>query len=154
MKKTSFAIVSLMLGLTVSMSAQSNKPDKPTWWEKYQYLARFGSDPATGRTTSLAAGPNVDVSNECGPQSETFITINPSNTNVLAAGSNEIFRIRCAATSPPMEETRGAAWTCRCRRRSRGRTITGSAPTPASPSTPRATSSTATSSSTSATATG
>ena len=92
MKKKFFAIAGLILGFTVPISAQSNNPDKPTWWDKYQYLAKFGSDPAPGSTTSLAAGPNVDVSNECGPQSETFITINPSNTNVLAAGSNEIFR--------------------------------------------------------------
>jgi hypothetical protein len=34
----------------------------------------------------------VDISNECGPQSETFITLNTSNPNILAAGSNEIFR--------------------------------------------------------------
>ncbi len=82
----------LILGVTVSLSAQSNKSDKPTWWDKYQYLAKFGPDPSPGATTSIAAGPNVDVSDECGPQSETFITLNPSNTNILAAGSNEIFR--------------------------------------------------------------
>ena len=34
----------------------------------------------------------MDVSNECGPQSETFITINPVSAKSLAAGSNEIFR--------------------------------------------------------------
>ncbi len=82
----------LTLGVTVSLSAQTNKSDKPTWWDKYQYLAKFGPDPSPGATTSIAAGSNVDVSNECGPQSETFITLNASNTNVLAAGSNEIFR--------------------------------------------------------------
>ena len=38
-------------------------------------------------------GSNIDISNECGPQSETFITINPANTRQLAAGSNEIFRL-------------------------------------------------------------
>ena len=92
MKKMCIAIAGLILGVAVPISAQSNNPDKPTWWDKYQYLASFGSDPAPGRTTSLAAGPNVDVSNECGPQSETFITINPSHTTMLAAGSNEIFR--------------------------------------------------------------
>jgi len=41
----------------------------------------------------MSVGANVDVSNECGPQSETFITLNPFRTNVLAAGSNEIFRL-------------------------------------------------------------
>jgi hypothetical protein len=49
--------------------AQSNSPDKPTWWNKYQYLAAHG------------------------PQSETYITINPARPRMLAAGSNEIFRL-------------------------------------------------------------
>ncbi len=83
----------LILGVTVSLSAQTNKSDKPTWWDKYQLIARSGTDPAPGATTSIAAGANVDVSNECGPQSETFITLNPAGPNTLAAGSNEIFRL-------------------------------------------------------------
>ena len=82
----------LIFEVAVSLSAQTDKADKPTWWDKYQYLAKFGPDPSPGATTSIAAGTNVDVSNECGPQSETFITLNPANTNALAAGSNEIFR--------------------------------------------------------------
>ncbi|HKF41937.1 MAG TPA: sialidase family protein [Thermoanaerobaculia bacterium] len=85
-------LASLTLGLAAAVSAQSNNPDKPTWWDKYQYLAKFGSDPAPGATTSLTAGANVDVSNECGPQSETSIAINPSQPKTLAGGSNEIFR--------------------------------------------------------------
>ena len=83
----------LILGVTVSLSAQTNKSDKPTWWDKYQLIAKSGPDPAPGVTTSIAAGANVDVSNECGPQSETFITLNPAGPNTLAAGSNEIFRL-------------------------------------------------------------
>jgi hypothetical protein len=83
----------LILGVTVSLSAQTNKSDKPTWWDKYQLIAKSGTDPAPGVTTSIAAGANVDVSNECGPQSETFITLNPAGPNTLAAGSNEIFRL-------------------------------------------------------------
>ena len=35
----------------------------------------------------------MDVSNECGPQSETYITIDPAAPTRLAAGSNEIFRL-------------------------------------------------------------
>src|SRR5207244_5923168 len=42
--------------------------------------------------SSLAVGANVDVSNECGPQSETFITLYPAHKILLAAGSNELFR--------------------------------------------------------------
>jgi hypothetical protein len=73
--------------------AQTNSSKDPTWWDKFQYLASNGSDPASGATSSVSAGSaNVDVSNECGPQSETYITINTANTRNLAGGSNEIFR--------------------------------------------------------------
>ncbi|HEY4641031.1 MAG TPA: sialidase family protein [Thermoanaerobaculia bacterium] len=64
----------------------------PTWWDKYQYLLNNGPDALATTTASTSAGGNVDVSNECGPQSETFIAINPSKPRQLAAGSNEIFR--------------------------------------------------------------
>jgi hypothetical protein len=72
--------------------AQTNNPNKPTWWDKYQYLAANGADTCTGQP-GLKVGPNVDVSNECGPQSETYITLNPARPKVLAGGSNEIFRL-------------------------------------------------------------
>lgn len=83
----------LTLSLAAPLAAQTNRPDRPTWWEKFQHLAKNGSDPASGSTSSLSVGTNVDVSNECGPQSETFITLNPSHPRMLAAGSNEIFRL-------------------------------------------------------------
>ena len=78
---------------TVSAFAETQNSKNPTWWNKYQYLknnAPLGED---GTTASLAFGSNVDVSNECGPQSETFITLNPANPKQLAAASNEIFRL-------------------------------------------------------------
>ena len=37
------------------VSAQTDNPDKPTWWDKYQYLAKYGPDPSPGPTTSLTA---------------------------------------------------------------------------------------------------
>ena len=74
------------------VAAQSNSHD-PTWWDKYQFLTNNGPDGSAGTTTSAAFGGNVDVSNECGPQSETFITIDPNRPRTLAAGSNEIFRL-------------------------------------------------------------
>jgi hypothetical protein len=92
MTKRFLVLAASVLGLAAPLLAQGNNSDKPTWWNKYLHLAAFGSDPAPGSTTSLAAGVNVDVSNECGPQSETFITLNPNLTSTLAAGSNEIFR--------------------------------------------------------------
>jgi len=77
---------------SVPVFAQTDSADKPTWWAKYQYLAANGPSTCTGQA-GITVGPNVDVSNECGPQSETFITINPSQPKTLAAGSNEIFRL-------------------------------------------------------------
>jgi hypothetical protein len=79
--------------LGVRFAAADSIRKDPTWWDKYQFLLKNGSDPSPGGISSLAVGANVDVSNECGPQSETFITINPSNPSNLAAGSNEIFRL-------------------------------------------------------------
>jgi hypothetical protein len=83
----------LVLSLLLPLSLAAKDPKNPTWWDKYQFLLQNGSDPSPGATISaLSVGTNVDVSNECGPQSETFITIDPSNPTILAAGSNEIFR--------------------------------------------------------------
>ncbi len=84
-----FAVVALVPALF----AQSNNSNNPTWWDKYQYILNNGPDSGGGGTTSVAFGSNVDVSNECGPQSETYITLNTSNPKQLGAGSNEIFRL-------------------------------------------------------------
>jgi hypothetical protein len=73
--------------------AQTNNSSKPAWWAKYQYLLANGPVSGSGPSASVAAGGNVNVSNECGPQSETYITLNPRNPATLAAGSNEIFRL-------------------------------------------------------------
>jgi hypothetical protein len=75
-----------------SLIAQTNTPNRPTWWNKYQQLAH-GAQANGSSGGSLQVGSNVDVSNECGPQSETFITLDPSKPRTLAAGSNEIFRL-------------------------------------------------------------
>ena len=97
--KISLLLVLALLLLIVSISspppkvsAQDTSHD-PTWWSKYEFIRDNGADAAPATTTSTAFGTNVDVSSECGPQSETFITINPNKTKVLAAGSNEIFRL-------------------------------------------------------------
>jgi len=72
--------------------SQALNPNLPTWWQKYQRLLASGAGSAEGTSSSVTIGSNVDVSNECGPQSETFITLNHANPQTLAAGSNEIFR--------------------------------------------------------------
>ena len=73
--------------------AATNNPNDPTWWDKYQYIRNNGPLAAGGATRSVTVGTNVDVSNECGPQSETYITLNTANSKNLAGGSNEIFRL-------------------------------------------------------------
>ena len=81
------------LFLCAASALAQRDPNNPTWWDKYQYLTKNGPDPDAGPTTSTSLrGGNVDMSDECGPQSETFIAINTANTKNLAGGSNEIFR--------------------------------------------------------------
>src|ERR1044071_4944601 len=75
-----------------SVAAQNTSHD-PTWWSKYEFIRDNGGEARPLSPNSTSAGGNVDVSNECGPQSETFITINPNKPKILAAGSNEIFRL-------------------------------------------------------------
>jgi hypothetical protein len=82
----------LCLVYSQQINAQNKTNHNPTWWAKYQYLSQNAAGPGGGPGSSLTVGSNVDVSNECGPQSETFITINPVSSKLLAAGSNEIFR--------------------------------------------------------------
>lgn len=90
MGKRLFIAGVLLAGL---LAGQSNSPDQPTWWAKYQQLLQNGAGGSAGAGGSLSAGTNVDASNECGPQSETYISLNPVAPSVLAAGSNEIFRL-------------------------------------------------------------
>ena len=87
--------LSLLLCLIATGAfAQTNNPNDPTWWDKFQYLFNNGPMASPGTTTSsTSSGGNVDVSDECGPQSETYITLNTANARQLAAGSNEIFRL-------------------------------------------------------------
>src|SRR6266436_4824530 len=99
MSRLSLLLVFGLIPLSLVMSTHSNRVSaqnsshNPTWWDKLQFLRANGPDPAIGSTTSVSSNGNVDVSNECGPQSETFITLNPNRPKSLAAGSNEIFRL-------------------------------------------------------------
>src|SRR5215813_7143432 len=95
-RKTLLAIISLIAVSSFSASGiaqRSSRTHNPTWWDKYTYIANNGALGTAGTTASVTVGSNVDVSNECGPQSETFIAINPLQSKTLAAGSNEIFRL-------------------------------------------------------------
>ncbi len=83
----------LCLFVTTGAFAQTNNPKDPTWWDRFEYLFHNGALAGGGATSSVTVGGNVDVSNECGPQSETYITLNTANPKNLAGGSNEIFRL-------------------------------------------------------------
>lgn len=86
----------LMTAVAVSPTlvfAQNSSTHNPTWWDKYQFVANNAATDAGVATTSISFGSNVDISNECGPQSETYITLNTARPKMLAAGSNEIFRL-------------------------------------------------------------
>src|SRR5256885_13203364 len=83
---------SILFALPMCAVADSSAHN-PTWWDKYQFMKNNGPEASAGSSQSISFGKNVDVSNECGPQSETFITINPAQSKMLAAGSNEIFRL-------------------------------------------------------------
>src|SRR5436309_1896576 len=48
--------------------SQTDNPNKPTWWNKYQHLAKHGTSGNGGTSSPLSVGSNVDASNECGPQ--------------------------------------------------------------------------------------
>src|SRR5437588_5307297 len=90
-----FGLVALSLCISsrpAKVSAQNTSQD-PTWWSKYEFIRDNGGDASSLSTSSTTVNSNVDVSNECGPQSETFIAINQNKPKVLAAGSNEIFRL-------------------------------------------------------------
>ena len=86
------AIPLIFVSTVLPSSAQTNNQNNPTWWSKLQYLVNHPTANNGGPISSVV-GMNVDVSNECGPQSETFITLNPAQSSTLAAGSNEIFRL-------------------------------------------------------------
>jgi len=86
-------LLALSASSNVRPTAAESATHDPTWWDKYQFILNSGSDGSAGNTGSVSFGTNVDVSNECGPQSETFITIDPNKPKTLAAGSNEIFRL-------------------------------------------------------------
>jgi hypothetical protein len=93
-----FASTALFSISTARASSSTSNYTLPTWWTKYQRLLKGSSSSSspqqrTSGSQSLSVGPNVDVSNEDTPQSETSITVNPNNPQMLVGGSNEIVRL-------------------------------------------------------------
>src|SRR6266513_1256238 len=92
MRAPFFFLIQFAVALPICALADS-KTHNPTWWDKYQYILNNGPDGNADASASINYGANVDVSNEWGPRSETFITLNPDQPKMLAAGSKEIFRL-------------------------------------------------------------
>ncbi|HXU08582.1 MAG TPA: hypothetical protein VN743_06265, partial [Blastocatellia bacterium] len=106
-----------------SRAAQSSSYTEPRWMAKLRARqAGMKVAKATQASTGITAGKNVNVSNEPGPQSETFIAIDTQNPNILAGGSNEIFRnpqrtyfssdggSSWVAADQPLVDEEGTAW--------------------------------------------
>jgi len=83
----------LLTSAHASSLTASSSYSQPTWWAKYQGLLKETAPAGASSGGSLTVGSNVDVSNEDTPQSETSITVNPNNPQMLVGGSNEIFRL-------------------------------------------------------------
>src|SRR5690349_4171585 len=81
---TRWAVLLGMVLVACGAMSQTNTPNNPTWWNKYQYLSTHSPNGNAGTSKPASVGANVDVSNECGPQSETFITVNTSKAKNLA----------------------------------------------------------------------
>ena len=103
------ALVLIHLILAGAAAAQTNGPRHPTWWAKYQYLLKRPSKTAPATTESVAAGDNVDLSNECGPQSEAFITYDPLQATLAAGSSSYQMWVRTSRFAPPSRAAI-AAW--------------------------------------------
>lgn len=74
-------------------SSNSTHYTQPTWWNKFHVLTSSTKPVLASGTKSVTVGPNIDVSNEAGPQSETSIAVDPANPRKIVGGSNEIFRL-------------------------------------------------------------
>src|SRR2546421_11156774 len=69
------AVLFFFLLAPASVLTAGNDPNNPTWWDKYTYLAKNGPAGDGSTTAALNSGTNVGVSNECGPQNETFTAL-------------------------------------------------------------------------------
>jgi hypothetical protein len=83
----------VLLASSASATPAASANREPSWWSKYQHLLQV--TPKNGLTDPgcHTDGSNADVSCEDGPQSETSIAIDPSNSNYLVTGSNDINRL-------------------------------------------------------------
>src|SRR5690348_3725507 len=87
-------VLSLLLFLLLSASFLIvSKAQQSTPYVEPRWMAKIRARSATAQMTNASAitvGPNVNVSNEPGPQSEVFVAVSTQNPSILAAASNEI----------------------------------------------------------------
>lgn len=88
-----------------SIAQQSSPYFEPRWMAK---IRARSAGTSIGKVGPIKVGENVNVSNEPGPQSEVFIALNSQKPDILAAGSNEIFR---DPVRTYFSIDRGASWT-------------------------------------------
>src|SRR5260370_26525744 len=95
MKNSSWyaAVVVSLLVFPLAASSTGDNKHNPTWWAKYQYLAKHGAASGGASGGPVHVGANVDGSNECGPQSETHIPPNSAQPRTPARGPDDIFRL-------------------------------------------------------------
>jgi hypothetical protein len=91
MRILTFVVLASLTTLVSGAARAAPDPNAPTWWNKYQHIQNGNGILPASTLQSVSIGGNVDVSNECGPQSETFIAMKDGST--IAGGSNEIFRL-------------------------------------------------------------
>ena len=85
------SVVAVSVSVSPSSAGGTAAYQDPTWWSKAQYVLNATSTPPCTLAPNGSQPPNVDMSNELTPQSETSIAINPSNPSQIVGGSNEIF---------------------------------------------------------------
>lgn len=79
----------LLIPVLATLAQQGTPYKEPRWMAKMRAQMAASANSSLG---SVNVVNNVDVSNEPGPQSETFIAVSGQNSNLLAGASNEIFR--------------------------------------------------------------
>jgi len=121
------ALLALLIMTSASWPARSSRasqssPYTEARWMRKLHALQVGGASTNPMSLSVTVGANVDVSNEPGPQSEVFIAVDSQNPNVLAAGSNEIFRnpqrtyfssdggASWTAADQPLVDEQGTTW--------------------------------------------
>ena len=113
MRKATFIV---LVSLITLMSGVARAAPDPTWWNKYQHIQNGNGILPGSDSHSASIGANVDVSNECGPQSETFITMN-ARQHDRGRFERDLPAADARLLLERWRQDLGRATMCRCRRR-------------------------------------